>query len=161
MENFNEEFDTFNQQFRRYTGSDLKETMAEIKELREWRKSESISKQEASLRKRWNVETDEDFSDRIGAVRERFNALPETTKALYDSVDGADMLWAHIQNERSMNQSNSVNSSLDKSSSLSPRQSAQKYRYIQTDVDNMSRAEYGKIADDYALAVNEGAVLFE
>ena len=106
-----------------------------------YRNQQLIEQQKAPLKSEWGDE----FEDRYAQVVEKYETLsPEMQKAL-DNTEGAKLIWAMIAQMGG----SSVPSPprFDRKGSTTNRSSA-KFAYTQSQIENMTMAEYQKNAED-------------
>lgn len=92
----------------------------------------------------WNVDNKE-TNRRIGEVAKYWSKMPAEKKELYDTVEGAQIIWATIAKKKSVSTSkNSVNPS------------GKKVSFTQSQLDGMTQEEYAENYDKirYAYANN-------
>lgn len=145
------EFESFSQQFQKYTGVDFKSAVNLMQEMQQFKAQQVVQQQESQLQQVWGVQGEE-YTQRINAVRERFAKYPKDLQAKLDNVEGAQLIWAKLQQEQALGKSVP---SLDRGAPA-PRQT--KYMYTEQQILKMSNDEYAKNAQRIAYAWQNGLV---
>lgn len=109
------------------------------------------------LKNLWGMDSDEEVNNALAEVQELFASLPIEERVKYDSVQGANYLYQHIQSERRK---------LEKSKQVPQFQrsrgrvsdSRQRYVFTEEQLANMSRDEYARLNDQILAAYANGQV---
>ncbi|AGR48561.1 head scaffolding protein [Anabaena phage A-4L] len=171
------EFDRFANQFKQYAGVDFREAVSEIQQLREYRQTQEIKRQEQQIARVWGVDESQ-LEYRLGLVKETWNNLPEDQRREilyrtgYDEIGAASIIWQQIEQQQEQGgggglfsepqqvpqQPNGV-PTLDRNSAQASRQASNKYAFSQSQINTMGADEYRANADAIAKAYASGRVL--
>lgn len=148
----------FAEDFKQYLGFDISELRGGIKELEEYRQQIVAEKQQASqdkqlsaLQQEWGIDKAE-LDGRMNQIIERFKKYTPEMQARLDTLEGAKLIWAKIEQEMSDTnvpqfQKSSFNGSGGK-----------KFLFSSAEIKAMSKAEYTKNADKILKAYQLGLV---
>lgn len=148
----------FAENFKEYLGFDISELKSGVQELQQYRErlqaeetQRSQEKQMSSLQKEWGLDQSA-FDGRMNQIVERFKQYsPEMQKRL-DTVEGAKLIWAKLEQESK--ESNVP--SFQRNSTISP--GGKKYLFGKSEISNMSKEEYAKNSDRILKAYQLGLV---
>lgn len=107
-----------------------------------------------TLSNEWGVGVTE-VSSRLEQVQERFNKYPQEMRDRLDSLEGAKLIWAKIEQETSAKNNRDI-PKLERSRGVTS--TAPKVMFTQREIDNMSREEYERNADRIYRAYQLGLV---
>lgn len=95
----------FAEDFKQYLGFDVSELREGIQtfkamqqEIIQYKTQKAVDASMKQLQQEWGVDSGE-FEQRMSMVLDRFNKYPAELKAKLDSVEGAKLLWAKIEQE--------------------------------------------------------------
>jgi len=108
----------FAKQFEKVFGIPPQAAAQQFQQLAEYRAQQGVQEQLGSLKKAWNV-TDDEVSQRLKQVTERFNKYPKDLQGRLDNTEGAQLIWAKIQMEQQGQNANVKTPTLDRSTSPS------------------------------------------
>lgn len=140
------ELSDFATQFEENFGVPLdeaKETIAQIQNFRD----------EMVLMGKWNV-TPSEYASRIGQVKEFYQTLPEEQREKFNTVEGAEVIWNHLQKNQPKAATKKTSSP---GSSKSVKRTA-KPTYTSAQIAKMPPAEYNAKKSDIMAAFREGRV---
>ena len=148
----------FAEDFKQYLGFDVNELRTGIKELEQYRQTlaqervqQQQEKQMSSLQEEWGLDKSS-FEGRMKQVIERFQKYSPEMQARLDSVEGAKLIWAKLEQEQSQNNvPNFVKSSGFTSG-------GKKYLFTASEIKSMSKEQYAKNADRILKAYQQGLV---
>jgi len=153
------EFKKFAEDFEKFMGVPLEQFKASQQEAVEYvnQVKAEQAKVEATklLSNEWGIESTE-VESRLERVQERFNKYPEDMRQRLDSIEGAKLIWAKIEQEentRINKQAPAFQRSRGKSSST-----GSKAVFTQREIDNMSPEVYARNADRILMAYQKGLV---
>jgi len=109
-----EESVKFAKQFEKVFGIPPQAAAQQFQQLAEYRAQQGVQEQLGSLKKAWNV-TDDEVSQRLKQVTERFNKYPKDLQGRLDNTEGAQLIWAKIQMEQQGQAANVKTPTLDRS----------------------------------------------
>ena len=149
----------FAEDFKQYLGFDISELRTGVQELQTYRQQLEQERQQAAqqqemskLQKEWGLEQGE-FDTRLNAVIERFNKYSPEMQARLDSVEGAKLIWAKLEQEAK----DSGVPAFQKSSSGAVSGGKQPM-FTRTEIASMSKEEYSRNADRILKAYQLGLV---
>jgi hypothetical protein len=106
-----------------------------------------------ALQKSWGVDSAE-YETRMTAVRAAFQKLPEAMQDALDNTQGAQMIWAMIQQG---SPAKAAVPAVEKSSGAKAQSSGKTHMFTQSEINRMSDADYAKnikaIEQAYALGL--------
>ena len=158
----------FSKYFEKATGMPIKEfgeTLHEIKTLvkdvgaeglkngiafiKAAQQAQQIEEVRSQVDKIWGVDRAESLK-RLEKVKERWDRMPKAQQILYDTPEGADLIWRSIQ---------AKSPSTKTQTSKSGRNPAgRRYVFTQAQLDSMSKEEYAAKADKITEAYQKGLV---
>ena len=148
----------FAEDFKQYLGFDVTELKQGIAELNQYRTqlqqeraAQAQQKEMTALQQEWGLEKDA-FDGRMNQIVERFKKYsPEMQKRL-DTVEGAKLIWAKIEQE---SKGNNV-PAFQRNSTVTP--GGKKYLFSTSEISNMSSDEYARNSDRILKAYQLGLV---
>lgn len=151
------EYKKFEEDFKKYLGLDLKEAIQTVQELQSFKQQQIIDSQKQQLKQTWGV-SDDEFDYRMKLVLDRFSKYSPDMQARLDNLEGAQLIWAKIQQEQLRSKSNKQVPSLDKATTTIPNPGSNKYLFTREQIAKMSNDEYARNADKIAYAFANGLV---
>ena len=152
------EFKKFAEDFEKYMGMPIEQFKASQQEAIQYvnQVKAEQAKVEATklLSNEWGVEATE-VESRLEQVQERFNKYPEDMRKRLDSVEGAKLIWAKIEQE-SASRLNKQVPQFQRSRSQST--ASPKAMFTQAEIDKMSPDVYARNADRILRAYQLGLV---
>lgn len=151
-----ENFKAFNEQMRSYLGIDVDGFKQIAGFVREQQREKALD----PLRKEWG----DDFDNRYSAIQTEFEKLPEDKRPLYDSVDGARMLWQSYEKSQASAPEADPSAQIpvyDRGQTIpNPTIAAASgaYRFKQSEILNLPAKDYEAQASDIAQAYASGQV---
>lgn len=111
---------------------------------------------EQTLMRHWQVDPTA-YDERMQKVKEFYNTLPEDGREQFNTVEGATVIWEHLQKTGAVKPPQETNSSSRRSRvSRQPQKPA--YDYTRADILSMSDAEYKKQLPRITEAYRNGRV---
>lgn len=111
---------------------------------------------EQTLMRHWQVDPTA-YDERMQKVKEFYNTLPEDGREQFNTVEGATVIWEHLQKTGVVKAPQETNSSSRRSRvSRQPQKPA--YDYTRADILSMSDAEYKKQLPKITEAYRNGRV---
>lgn len=111
---------------------------------------------EQTLMRHWQVDPTA-YDERMQKVKEFYNTLPEDGREQFNTVEGATVIWEHLQKTGAVKPPQETNSSSRRSRvSRQPQKPA--YDYTRADILSMSDAEYKKQLPKITEAYRNGRV---
>lgn len=152
------EFKKFAEDFEKYMGVSLDQFKASQQEAVNYvnQVKAEQAKVEATklLASDWGVEASE-VEGRLEKVQERFNKYPEDMRKRLDSVEGAKLIWAKIEQEENAR----INKQVPQFQRSRGRSNGQpKALFTQKEIENMSPEAYARNADRILRAYQMGLV---
>lgn len=152
------EFKKFAEDFEKYMGMPIDQFKASQQEAIEYvnQVKAERAKVEATklLANEWGVDITE-VEGRLEQVQKRFNKYPEDMRKRLDSVEGAKLIWAKIEQENA----NRLNKQVPQFQRSRGTATAQpKAMFKQSDIDKMSPEIYARNADRILKAYQLGLV---
>lgn len=149
-------FAAFAQQFQKYTGVDFKEAISTFSELQQFRVQQKVETEKSELMQAWGV-SGTDFDSRLSEVKERFAKYSPEMQAKLNNPQGAQLIWAKIEQERGQKKTKEV-PALDRGRKSAPASGKSQYDYTRAQINSMSNEEYAKNANRIAAAFAAGRV---
>jgi len=113
-------------------------------------------RQLSQLQTEWGVDRAE-FQNRMSAITERFKKYDKATQQRLDTVEGAKLIWAYLQQQQQQSKPNVPQ--FQKSAPNAPTPGTQpKYMFTQAQIDSMSNEEYRKNSDRILYAYTNNLV---
>lgn len=145
----------FSEDFKKFTGLELDKAVELIGELQTYKQQQVIDTQKRQLETAWGVSGSE-FDARLAQVQERFTKYPPELQARLDNPEGAQLIWAKIQQEQVAKSNSKKVPQLQKGSKATAQSS--KYLFTRQQIAQMNNAEYTKNAQKIAYAYQNGLV---
>lgn len=149
------EYIQFAEGFKKYTGVDFQQALGLMQELQQFRAEQVVSQQRSELQSAWGISGSE-FEERLSLVNERFARYDDNIRAQLNSPQGAQLIWAKIQQEQQQRTQKNV-PALDRSNNKVTGGS-DKYLYTRQQIAKMSNDEYSKEAGRIQYAYANGLV---
>jgi len=111
---------------------------------------------EQTLMRHWQVDPTA-YDERMQKVKEFYNTLPEDGREQFNTVEGATVIWEHLQKTGAVKPTQETNSS-SRRSRLSRQPQKPAYDYTRADILSMSDAEYKKQLPKITEAYRNGRV---
>jgi hypothetical protein len=124
----------------------LKNGIAFIKASQQVQQIEAVR---SEVDKLWGVPREETLK-RLEKVKERWDRMPRAQQVLYDTPEGADLIWRSIEAK--------APSTKTQTSKSGKNPAGRRYVYTQTQLDAMSKDEYAANADKITAAYQKGLV---
>lgn len=124
----------------------LKNGIAFIKASQQAQQIESVR---AEVDKLWGVSREESLK-RLEEIKPYFDRMSKEKQKLYDTPEGADLIWRSIQSKSP--------STKTQASKSGKNPAGRRYVYTQTQIDAMSKEEYAANADKITKAYQQGLV---
>lgn len=146
-------FDRFKQDFERYLGMPLEQTVQMVQGLQQFQVEQTTETRLRQIADEWGVNRSEAMA-RMNKVDERYRALDQTTREILakNPIRGAQLIWQQLEKEAYTSQPNIPN--LDRSKT--DRRAVEKPRgsFTKGEIAAMSNDEYrrrqGEILNAYA-----------
>lgn len=122
----------------------LKNGIAFIRASQEAQQIEAVR---SEVDKLWGVSREETLK-RLEQIKPYFDRMPKEKQRLYDTPEGADLIWRSIQSQTTKTQT----------SKTGKNPAGRRYVYTQAQIDAMSKEEYAANADKITQAYNKGLV---
>lgn len=143
-----------NEYIKSVVGVPLDELAPLLADLGGFVNQQRLEQQQSQLQQVWG----DAYEDNYAQVVERFAKLPPNVQADYDNVQGAQLIWALIQQEQGVTTSSiPTPPTFDRKGSGQARATA-KYRFTQSEIEGMSRADYAKQVEAINEAYQTGLV---
>lgn len=142
-----ENFQAFNQQLTQYIGVDAYALKNYVKHVESQVQDSALK----PLRDEWG----DGFTDNFAAVKERFKTLPPQQQAIYDNADGARFIWQQLQQEQAQA---SVVPTFDRGKSGGTSAPSGRFKYTQSGITAMNKAEYKSNIAAIQSAYSQGLV---
>ncbi len=149
-------FAAFASQFQKYTGVDFKEAISTFSELQQFRVQQKVESEKSELMQAWGV-SGTDFEARLSEVKERFAKYTPEMQTKLNNPQGAQLIWAKIEQERGTKKTKEV-PALDRGRKSAPASGKSQYDYTRAQISAMSNEEYAKNANRIAAAFAAGRV---
>lgn len=107
------------------------------------------------LRQEWGVDQNE-FQNRMAQVVDRFKKYDKATQQRLDTVEGAKLIYAYLQQQNQQSKPNVPQ--FQKSNSSANAQAQPKYMYTEAQINKMSNEEYRTNSDKILYAYSQGLV---
>ena len=111
---------------------------------------------EQTLMRHWQVDPTA-YDERMQKVKEFYNTLPEDGREQFNTVEGATVIWEHLQKTGAVKPTQETNSS-SRRSRLARQPQKPAYDYTRADILSMSDAEYKKQLPRITEAYRNGRV---
>lgn len=147
MEEFTETFRELRTIAKELGAKDLREGIEFIKSFRE---AQAVEEIRTSLDKYWGVDREE-TTKRIEAIKPYFNKMPPDKRKLYDTLEGADLLW------RSYLAKNGDVNTMTKTTKGS-KGGGKRMMFTESQIQAMDINEYRQKADEIAYAYQNNLV---
>lgn len=150
----------FAEDFQKYLGfsvdefrSAAKDYQATIEYMNQVRQEQYINQSVQSLSKDWGVDATETKA-RLEKVQERFGKYNAELQSQLDSIEGAKLIWAKLEQEARAN--NEPVPTFQKSKGMTSV--GNKPLFTKAEINNMSKAEYERNADRILYAYANGLI---
>ena len=153
------EAEAFKKQFTKVFGVAPEVAAQQFNELAAYRAQQSAQQQLTAIKQAWGV-SDQEAASRLKEVTTRFNQYPKELQEKLDNVEGAQLIWAKLQQERQGQQTNNKTPTLDRSTSAQATSKVGQPQMVkQSDIAKLSPQEYAANADKIAILYARGLVL--
>lgn len=146
-------YQEFSEDFKKFTGLELNKAVELINELQSYKQQQLIDNQRNQLQTAWGI-AGKDFDTRLQQVQERFAKYPPELQVRLDNPEGAQLIWAKIQQEQTSKQKQIPQ--LQKGSKSTAAKS--NHLFTRQQISKMSDSEYSANAAKIAYAYANGLV---
>lgn len=117
---------------------------------------------EQTLMRQWQVSPTE-YDERMSQVREFYNTLPENGREKFNTVEGANAIWTHLQNigqAKVPTQSSKSSASIPRSRSRQAKPAKPAYDFTAEEITKMPKDEYQRKLPLITKAFQTGRVKY-
>lgn len=144
----------FAEAFKQYFGVEPTEALETVNQLVAFR-------DEMTLMRQWGV-SPSDYDTRMGAVREFYNSLPEDGRDQFNTIEGANAIWEHLQKQGQAPTTTPKRTSSNKPASRIKQASTPKQEFLKkSEILKMDGATYQKNLPKITKAFQEGRVILD
>lgn len=144
----------FAEAFKQYFGVEPTEALETVNQLVAFR-------DEMTLMRQWGVSPVE-YDTRMGAVREFYNSLPEDGRDQFNTIEGANVIWEHLQKQGQAPTTTTKRTPSTKPASRIKQASTTKQEFLKkSEILKMDAATYQKNLPKITQAFREGRVVLD